>query len=191
MLNARRFATLLMGTLLFCAAIGAQEKSAAPAQPPITPLSVNVTLSEYQGGSRISALPYVLHVSAPRWGGATGKLRVGARIPIAVSTTDGGTKWDYSDAGTDIDCVADVMDGGRYKLNLTIERSSIVMGGIANKGSDWAPGDERPGDRPILRQFRDELVLVLRDGETMTSDVATDPLSGRTVKLEVALHVSK
>jgi hypothetical protein len=191
MLNASKGSTLLAGLLLFSAGISAQDKQAAATQPPITPLSVQVTLSEYQGGNRISTLPYVLHVSAPRWGGATGKLRVGARIPIAISTSEGETKWQYTDAGTNIDCQADIMEGGRYKLNLTIERSSIVMPGPADKGADWVPGGERPGEHPILRQFRDEIVIVLRDGETMSSDVATDPLSGRTVKLEVTLHVSK
>lgn len=185
MLITRKF-TVLTASLALCGVVaGAQDKPVV-----FTPLSVQITLSEYQGGKKISALPYLLHVSTPR-AGQVAKLRVGARVPIATSASEGETKWQYTDAGTDIDCQADALEDGLYKLNLTIERSSIVMPGAADKGTDWAPGDNHPGEHPIERQFRDELILALRDGETMSADVATDPLSGRTVKLDVTLHVSK
>jgi hypothetical protein len=116
---------------------------------------------------------------------------VGARAPIAIATSGGEIKWQYRDAGTDIDCQADILEGGRYKLNSAIERGSIVMPVLRTRALTGRPAESAPGERRILRQFRDELVIVLRDGETMSSDVATDPLSARVVELEVTLHVSK
>ena len=44
---------------------------------------------------------------------------------------------------------------------------------------------------PVLRSFRTEATLILRDGQsTMLSDSA-DPITGETVKTEVTLQVVK
>jgi len=44
---------------------------------------------------------------------------------------------------------------------------------------------------PVIRQFRSDLTLVLRDGQTVDSTFATDPLSGKVFKGEVALSLVK
>jgi hypothetical protein len=44
---------------------------------------------------------------------------------------------------------------------------------------------------PIVRQFRSFLSLTLRDGQTIESAFATDPLSGKVFKVQVSLNVEK
>ena len=44
---------------------------------------------------------------------------------------------------------------------------------------------------PIVRQFKSELSLTLRDGQTEESLFATDPLSGKVFKAQVSLNIVK
>jgi hypothetical protein len=44
---------------------------------------------------------------------------------------------------------------------------------------------------PVIRQFKAELNLVLRDGQTVESTVGTDPVTGRVSKIEVTFAVVK
>jgi hypothetical protein len=44
---------------------------------------------------------------------------------------------------------------------------------------------------PIVRQFRTALSLTLRDGQTVESTFATDPMSGKVFKVAVSLSALK
>jgi hypothetical protein len=44
---------------------------------------------------------------------------------------------------------------------------------------------------PIVRQFRAEITPVLKDGQTIESIVATDPLNGHVYHVSVTLTVVK
>lgn len=44
---------------------------------------------------------------------------------------------------------------------------------------------------PIIRQFKNEMEVTLRDGQTSESTVATDSMTGKVMKIEVSLSVLK
>jgi len=43
----------------------------------------------------------------------------------------------------------------------------------------------------MIRQFRGDMTLLLRDGQESEATVATDPLTGRVLKVDVVLTVLK
>jgi hypothetical protein len=181
-----------IAALLFATAALAQQK---PAEQPvkIVPLKVEIVLSEYAGTKEISRLPYTLAVNAgdrpPDWV----HLRLGDRVPIATgpfSRPASGqiinTQFQYQDVGTNIDCAADALPEGTFKLELTVVRSSVDASHQA-----IGEGAEVVGGQPIIRQFRVSNFLILRDGQTDTSTIATDPVSGHVLRVTVTLHVVK
>jgi len=46
-------------------------------------------------------------------------------------------------------------------------------------------------NEPVIRQFKAELNLIMRDGQTVESTIGTDPSTGRVSKIEVTLIVLK
>lgn len=167
--------------------------SSQPAEPGVTPLKVQVVISRFQGEKKMSSLPYTLSVNATndiRAGSAN--LRMGARIPVPVMMAPqvGGEPLNikagpiqYQDIGTNIDCRVATLQDGRYRLEITVEDSSVypddqnVAGGA--KGN------------PSFRSFRASDSMVLRDGGTAQFTTATDKVSGELVKVDVTLTVVK
>jgi Bacterial type II and III secretion system protein len=146
----------------------------------ITPVKVAVVWAEFDGDKKVKSLPYILTVNA----GSNreyqlSKIRVGTKVPIHTGK-DGALQ--YIDVGTNIDCRVSKVDDGSYRLELVVERS-------------WVESEVNPGagdfKEPIIRQFRTETVISLRDGQTTECTVATDPVSGRVSKIEVSLSVLK
>jgi hypothetical protein len=45
--------------------------------------------------------------------------------------------------------------------------------------------------QPVVQQFKTEVELLMRDGQTIQSTLATDPVSGRVTKVEVTVNVMK
>jgi len=169
-----------------------EEKPRAEAQT--TPVKVNVVFTEYEGDKKTKSLPYTLYVNAPdspelkpQWA----KMRVGSRVPVYTGGSAGNMT--YLDVGTNIDARAAHTPEGHFLLYLNLERS-------------WAEGYtlvpvQRPPEQidphagsfqePIIRNFRSELDLKLREGQTMESTMATDPISGKVMKVEVSVSVVK
>lgn len=172
----------------------AQEKARPTDEfKPVTPLRVQVLLTEFDGDKKISSLPYTLLVNADeRFFRPITSLRLGVRVPVNFAS-EGKQSFQYMDVGTNIDCQARAAEDGRFRLDLTVERSSIYSysGGPEKKSLEGAPGDLALGAQPILRQFKTTLPLLMRDGQTVQSTVATDPLSGRVLKVDVTLNVVK
>jgi hypothetical protein len=170
--------------------VWAQEE-AAPARN-LTPLKVQVVIGRYQGEKKVSSLPFTLSVNAPdarSAGHAT--LRMGAKVPIPVTTFGPSgpegkapmTSWNYQDVGTNIDCIAAALDGGRFRLDVTIDDSSVY--------SDEEIKAAAVKGIPTLRSFRASDQMVLKDGGTAQFTVATDKVSGEVVKVDVTLTVVK
>ena len=158
-----------------------------PEQKPEIPLKIQVTLSEFDGNQKISSLPYTIHtLGTDIHGRRRDELRFGVRIPVEVS----GGGFQYQDVGTNIDCQALTRDDGQYALDITIDRSS-VMSASNGKEADWKPGDPNLQAQPLLRHFRDEFVLVMRDGQTTEGVSAVDPATGHVLKVDVTLNVAK
>ena len=183
------------GLILFLGVLAAaqdQPKSAAAEkQPELIPLKLDVVFSEYEGSKKITSLPYTISVNANER--RETNLRMGLRVPIATGSfaTEGkstmNTQYQYQDVGTDIDCTATTIEGGRFSLNVRVNRSSLY-----NPGENEKAGNvPLLSAQPIFSRFSSDLKLLMRDGETVQSTMATDPVSGRVLKVDVALHVVK
>ena len=152
-----------------------------PAAPPLVPVKVDVILSRFQGEKKVSSIPYALTVNADE---SASKLRMGVQVPITTQSKD-GISVQYRDVGNNIDCNARTADEGRFRLGCTFEQSSLYSTEAERK----VGGDGPPQYMPMIRNFRSEASLTLRDGQTVQHTLATDPVSGEVIKIEVTLNV--
>jgi hypothetical protein len=160
--------------------VSAQDKSAsvpakaAPAAAaPTVPLRVQIVISRYDGDKKVSSLPYVLSVNA----GQVASLRMGTKVGV----DSGGAAPTYQDVGTNIDCRTAASEDGRFKVDLTVDDSSVEE--PHNGGT--------PGALPAFRSFRAQNSLVLKDGQSAQFTTAVDKVSGVVTKVDVLLTVVK
>ena len=170
-----------------------EEKSvpqeAKPAERMITPLRVQVVFTEYDGEKKISSMPYTLLVNADDRG-APATIRMGVRVPIETGSSTGAKQMQYLDVGTNLDGHADKMEDGRFVLKLSVEKSSLYTPGTHEKPATTG-GNEISSGQPVIQQFRSQINLLIRDGQTTQSTVATDPITGHVTKVDVTLNVIK
>ena len=119
----------------------AQDKPQAPppaAQPAPSsvarqiPLKVQLTLSRFIGEKKISSTPYMLGVLT---NAQKTSLRMGVQVPVTIRDVRQGAglrrtpqnSYTYRDVGTNIDCEAQDVGNGVFKLVLTIEDSAIQL----------------------------------------------------------------
>ncbi len=188
-----RLANFLVLGALLAPNVWAQEEPKRAKEPkPITPLKVQVVLNEFEGEKKISSLPYTIFVNADdRMGRPSSAVRMGLRVPVVVQGKENQVQFQYVDVGTNLDCSADTTDDGRIRLSLTVERSSLYTTSSERKSLDWSPGDPPLSTSPIIRQFKVSFSPLVRDGQTAQSTVATDPVSGRVLKVDVTINVLK
>jgi hypothetical protein len=163
----------------------APKAAAVPAN--VTPLRVQVVIGRYQGEKKVASMPYSLAMNnTPPNNHAN--LRMGAKIPIVMMMMTNvpkdapqGGPVQYQDVGTNIDCIANELDNGRYSLAITVDDSSVY------------PPEESGGAKsnPSFRSFRASNALVLKSGETGQFTAATDKVTGETVRVDVTLTVVK
>ena len=115
---------------------------------------------------------------------------MGLRVPIETSSNAGVKQFQYEDVGTSIDGRAEKTGDGRFLLKLGVDRSSVYVPGTEGK-SAAVGGSEISSAQPIVQQFRTQVNLLIRDGQTIQSTVATDPVTGRVLKVDVTLNVIK
>ena len=182
-------AVLLVVLLLVVPVLRSQDKTKSEV-PGITPLRVQVIFAEYEGEKKLSSLPYTLLVNADDKG-PQAAVRMGLRVPVVAGASAGGNKqFQYLDVGTNLDGRADKIEDGRFLLKLNVEKSSIYTPGTPEK-PDAVGGNEIFPGQPIVQQFRSQVNLLVRDGQTIQSTVATDPLTGHVLKVDVTLNVIK
>ena len=174
-------------------------------KPPQTPMAVSptsvrvqVVLSRYQGEKKVTSLPYTLTVNMDDRNRNTGRasLRLGTQVPLTLMARQSGgddkapmvPSVQYRDVGTSIDCVATLLEDGRFKLELTVEDSSVE----AQPGTKEAsPANLLFPSNPAFRSFRTNDTVLLRDGQSAQYSTATDRVSGDVWKVEVTLNVVK
>lgn len=173
--------------LLLSSALGAQEgpKPEAPRKP-LIPLKLQVVFTRYLGEKKVSSLPYTLTVNA---GGRVTRLRMGVMVPVQT-VANNTTTVVFKDATNNVDCSAETLDDGRFKLNCSIEQSSIYSEDGA-RAIGPAATDASLTRTPLLRTFRSEAELMMRDGQTSQFTSATDPVSGELLKIDLTLNVIK
>ena len=186
----------------------AQPTQAQPVRPPLPPppppppgtpsaeasvdLSVEVTISRYQGDELLSSLPYVLALTSERSGG--GSLRMGAEVPVLTmalpASPDGapvpglhGGPFSYRSVGTEIDSFARGLGNDRYKVTVIIVESSVYGEDATAMEAFRAPGV------PVFRSFESSNTLVLRDGQSRQYTAAADRVTGESIRVDVTLTV--
>lgn len=188
-------ATFLVVTLVMLAPyVLTQDKSKTADEPAagiqevkMTPVKVAITFVEFEGDKKVKSLPYTIIVVADGKPPST-KVRMGSRVPVYTGKENG---MQYLDIGSNIDCQARHTQDGSFELKLSLDRS-WVEGDVsvrAEKNSSQMPSGQFP--EPVIRQFRSDLNLLLRDGQTVESTFATDPLTGKVFKVEVGLNLLK
>jgi hypothetical protein len=181
-------AALAMGTPWVLAQEKPKSEDAAveARQTETTPLKISVTFTEFDGDRKVKSLPYTTVVTAD---GRNPKsvLKMGSRVPVYAGKEYG---MQYLDVGSNIDCQASRIKDNKFDLRLSLERSwvegdlPVPVDRAASQSSGQFPD-------PVVRQFRSELSLTLRDGQTVESSFATDPLSGKVFRVEVSLNILK
>jgi hypothetical protein len=158
-----------------------------------TPIKVQIVFTEFEGDKKIKSLPYVMYMNAPdsselRAGWV--KFRIGSRLPVYV----GKNEMQYMDVGTNVDARSVYTGDGHVLLQMTLERSWVEGEvSVPMTKSDSSPSDPSGGhfQEPIVRGFKSELDLKLREGQPVESNMATDPISGRVLKVEISFAVVK
>lgn len=156
----------------------ASEQSEATVQ---TPLKVTVVITRHQGEREVARLPYELSV----YPGESTSLNMRLEVPVPTVTTGPSgqaTSYQYRRVGTSITAGATPLDGGRFRVQLTVDESRVV---------EPAAGS---GDRPGLSRFssfQSSTPLLLTDGQTLQYTAATDPVSGEVARIAVTLNVIK
>jgi Bacterial type II and III secretion system protein len=184
--NLRKLGLVVMVVLALGTVAGAQEPAKALA---VTPVRVQVVVSKYQGEKKTSSLPYTMSINV---GPALqtvyrASVRIGAQVPIMTTAKAGDPpSVQYRDVGTQIDCNANLLDDGRFKLEISIDDSSVY----SDTGTPQSVAAHL-SDRPAFRSFRSSDSVLLKDGQTVQYTAATDKVSGETVKVDVTLTVVK
>ena len=156
-----------------------QEPTKAPRK--LTPLQIQVVFSKHLNDKKVSSIPYTLLVNAddPR----PTKLRMGIEVPVTLSKEKPQAQ--YRTVGTNIDCGAETVEPGRYKVNLNVEQSSVYP------DPSGAPSNLLIADMPLFRSFNLNFSVLLKDSESVDRAAATDPVTGEVLKISVALNVVK
>jgi hypothetical protein len=183
--------------LVYAQGTKAPEASENATAESSTPAKLQIVLSEYDGTKKIANLPYTMPlIVASKPPGAYSTLRVGVKVPVtAGESKTGDIQIQYIDVGTNIDARVAHADGGKYQVDLKVERSSLYVtsrdqdGKIVEK--EWSGPEAPPTTEPIVRQFRGDVGMSLREGQPAEGTVATDPLTGHVFKVEVTLNVVK
>ncbi len=183
-------ASLALVLLLGPVAIAQEKANDAAGNKDGIPVKVQVVFSEFDGEKKVSNLPYTLTLlSSLDRGRNFSSLRMGLKVPIQSTTKEGQSQTQYMDVGTNIDARVQPTPDGRFVLNMQIRRSSVHTLEGANKEAAWSMGEA--SGRPILREYSAGFDFILRDAQTMQTTMATDPLSGRVLRVEVTLNVVK
>jgi len=188
----------LAGTLVTIQAFAQQASAPPPTRAPgaateLIALDIQVVVSRVQDTKKISSLPYSLAVNASEHQPPS-QLRMGADVPVPTlaAPKDNPTGLSgampgpvsYRDIGTQIDCRAKPLDGGRFELMINLQDTSVYTN-VQDRSTPTV------GDMPVFRTFRVSNHLILRDGQTRQFTAATDRVSGEVVQIEVTLRVVK
>jgi hypothetical protein len=200
-----RIATkMIFAIALFLPAIPAssQEKPSKDESQTVRPrvegpqLKVQVVFAEYDGDKKVKNLPYWFLVKAPNsderdWT----SIRMGSRVPLPSGPNSTNAQVQYVDVGTNIDCYAKQLSDGVYRVTFKLERS-WAEGDMALKveKSNAGVAAEKADSTvhaPIIRQFRSDSTVTIRDGQTLETNFATDPVTGKVIRLEVTVNALK
>jgi hypothetical protein len=163
----------------------AETPQIPPIQPvlqrPLTPLKLQVVISRYENNSsnakRINSIPYELAVTSndPR----AVNLKMMSQVPVPAGKDGAHT---YLNVGTNITATASTTEDGSFRVEVTIEDSSIL---------DRRSAEAQATTVPTLRSLQTTNSVVLRDRQSSQFIAATDKNNGEVVRVEVSLAVDR
>ena len=116
-----RYIRRIMVTSLLALTLVAPGLAQAPPAKVSVPMKVLVVISRYEGDKKVSSLPYTLAVTS---NDRSGSIRMGSQIPVPSTTPGGG--FTYTNVGTNIDCSVSSIDETRFKVEVSINDSSVM-----------------------------------------------------------------
>jgi hypothetical protein len=177
---------LLAGLCWLGPQLQAQEKPKAEERANAqTPVKVQIVFAEFDGEKKISSMPYTFTVISEKGHEYSTSLRTGVRVPIELESKD--QKTIYMDIGTNIDCAIKGEENGRYHLSLIFDRSALYP----NKSTEGERLVSDPSGQPLIRSFRTNENIILKDGQTSEGVLSTDPLTGHLLRVSVSINVQK
>lgn len=192
MRKARFVLAAFLGLAVVLLHTSAQDTPKSDIKPPSTTLKVQVTISESEGEKKVANLPYSFFLKAGDSGPNSPwtKVRMGSRVPVYA----GKDGMQYIDVGTNIDARGLTAGEGKFDITLNLERSWVEGDvPVATERSSGGAVDPNSGHfkEPIIRQFKTELTYTMRDGQTVQTTQAADPLSGKVLTITVTTNVVK
>jgi hypothetical protein len=183
----------------FPAPMRAQGEQGAPTLATVQ-VQVDVVFTRWQGEKLVSSLPFVLIANASSRGTST-SIRMGVDVPVGTSTSNvtqttgaqgsspratntARVATEFRNVGTDIDANVARLDAANFSVGLNIRDSSIFT-------SDQTKMPNTLVDPTAFRTFSASNTLHLTDGQTRLFGVATDKITGETMRIEVKLTVLK
>ena len=173
----------------------AQETSKAEARAQANAhapqLKVQIVFTEFDGDKKTKSMPYSSVFAATGQPTDSMKIRIGSRVPIWTGKEGG---FQFIDIGTNLDCNAERLEDGKFGLRIAFERSWIqgeapIPSGELPQGEAGAPPTSFK--EPVIGQYRTTEYLIMRDGQTLESTAATDPLNGKQLKIEITINSVK
>ena len=183
----RRLLPLAIAFALTFVSGAARAQEQTPGATDAVSLSVDVTISRYRGEELTSSRPYTLSVIA---GGGSATVGLDDRVPVPAGPlsvgSDGVSRpvgFNYETVGTRIDCFARGRGDGRYEVSVDVQESFV--GGTDRTSTDVSAVSYPP----VFRSFQSNNTLALRDGQSQHYVAAADPVTGETIRVDVALTV--
>ena len=163
-------------------------------------VQVDVVLTRWQGEKRTSSMPFVLMANASPRGSST-SIRMGVDVPVGTSTSNvtqttgaqgsspratntARVATEFRNVGTDIDVNVSRVDSATFAVGINVRDSSIFT-------SDQTKMPNTLVDPTAFRTFSTSNSLNMTDGQTRLFGVATDKITGETLRIEVKLTVLK
>jgi Flp pilus assembly secretin CpaC len=128
------------------------------------------------------------------------RVRMGVEVPITTlpppdakqtAASAQAPTVQYRPFGTNIDCIAQQLDNGRFKVSITIDESTPYSDEDKSRFTSSTNENRATGITPVFRSIRLSNVLLLKDGQSEQMSSATDRFSGEVVKVDVTLSVIK
>jgi hypothetical protein len=157
-------------------------------------LQVRLAITRLKTEEKEAGLPYTFLVAArpsPACPAKWVRMRMVVDTPVPVVTIDESdakkpksTVVGYRHVGTSLDCSAEDLGDGRFKLFLIVESRSTLPGG------EPGPNDDLSGF-PVSWRFETSLQPILRDGQRAEAVLLSDSVTGEVVKIALAVNVVK
>ena len=133
-------------------------------------------LYEVEDGKKINERTYTIPVTSVDGNTRDSSITVGARVPIATSTTGDNTVFQYLDVGLKIDCNVSEQDN-KFIVHGDVELSSIVL-------PDQGTG-AHSSLQPVVRRIRQTFTTLVPPSKPTVVTTSDDINSKKRMEVEI------